>query len=394
MNSDDGYTIYCSKCGAEMNSNSRYCMKCGNLNYEHEANKNMRRFMPKRRKKYQVGSGMHFSNPDTSNNKDLRMSVSTRTGNKTFCFLLNFGIYIALIVLGFLVSTGLSLDLETIGTSAFPKFAIYVSLFFLYTYALELIFMKCNRAWWEALIPFYNYLVLGDIVFENKWIGALFFIPGVNVIFLCVCFYKLGKSFHVKEVLCAILPILYIPILGFGSCIYNGYLYVSSDSQRETEKEYQYRKIFLFTIMLFLLLGFGFIFMNEMTRTDGKKSFIDGYYFTYASHSIVSKVEKKIANGDVNCKYSNYSETSGVYYFSFGSVGEKTFLLLYDIREPIKGYVKVDNTSGESKIYVSLSDGTFGFRETLADEVGPSSLEEYKKVEYVSRDMNTCKFVE
>ncbi len=394
MNGDEGYTIYCSKCGAEMNSNSRYCMKCGNLNYEHEANKGMRRFMPKKRKKYQVGSGMHFSNSDTSNNKNLRMSVSTKTGNKTFCFLLNFGIYIALIVLSFIASTGLSLELDTIMASAFPKFAVAFSLFFLYIYAFELIFMKCNRAWWEALIPFYNYLVLGEIVFENKWIGALFFIPGVNVIFLCVTFYKLGESFNVNKVLCAILPIIYLPILGFGSSLYNGYMYVSSDSQRETEKEYQYRKIFFFSILGFLIIGLVFLFMNSFSRTDGKKSFIDGYYFTYASHSIVSEVEKKIANGDVNCKYESYDEKSGVYYFSFGSVGERTFLLLYSMREPIKGYVKVDNTSGESKVYVSLSDGTFGFRETLAEEVGPDSLEEYKNVEYISREMNTCKFVE
>ena len=39
---DKGYIIYCSRCGAEMNSNSRYCMKCGNLNYNHSANANMK----------------------------------------------------------------------------------------------------------------------------------------------------------------------------------------------------------------------------------------------------------------------------------------------------------------------------------------------------------------
>ena len=51
MNDDGGFTIYCSRCGAEMSSNSRYCMKCGNLNYDHEANKNMRRYKPKKEKK-------------------------------------------------------------------------------------------------------------------------------------------------------------------------------------------------------------------------------------------------------------------------------------------------------------------------------------------------------
>ena len=39
MNDEQGSTIYCSRCGAEMKSTSRYCMKCGNLNYDHEDNK-------------------------------------------------------------------------------------------------------------------------------------------------------------------------------------------------------------------------------------------------------------------------------------------------------------------------------------------------------------------
>ena len=40
---DDGYTVFCARCGAEMNSNSRYCMKCGYLNPDHEANKCQRK---------------------------------------------------------------------------------------------------------------------------------------------------------------------------------------------------------------------------------------------------------------------------------------------------------------------------------------------------------------
>ena len=394
MNNDEGYTIYCSKCGAEMNSNSRYCMKCGNLNYDHEANKGMRRFMPKKRKKYQVGSGMHFSNAETSNNKNLRMSVSTKTGNKTLCFVANYGIYLILMILSFIASNGLSFDLDIIAASFFPKFAVSVSFLFLYTYSLELIFMKCNRSWWEALIPFYNYLVLGDIVFENKWIGVLFFIPGVNIIFLCVTFYKLGKAFDANAILCALLPIIYIPVLGFGSRVYNGYMYVSSDSQRVLEKEYQQRKIFFFTLLLFLLLGFMFMFLSSMTRSDGKKTSLDGYYFTFASHRIVSKIEKKIENKDFNCKYEKYDPSEGIYYYTFVDLSDHVYLPLSYMRDSIKGYVKVDNTGGEHKIYVSLSDGTFGFRETLVDDIKPAIIEEYKNVEYITREKNTCNFVE
>ena len=50
MNTDENVPIvYCSRCGAEMKSNSRYCMKCGNLNYEHGANEQMRKYCRKKK---------------------------------------------------------------------------------------------------------------------------------------------------------------------------------------------------------------------------------------------------------------------------------------------------------------------------------------------------------
>ena len=57
MNEDKGEIIYCSRCGAEVNSKSRYCMKCGNLNYNHDANENMRPYIQQDSKPYEVGSG-------------------------------------------------------------------------------------------------------------------------------------------------------------------------------------------------------------------------------------------------------------------------------------------------------------------------------------------------
>ena len=70
--------IYCSRCGAEMSDNSRYCMKCGNLNYNHEANKGMRPFIENQADEtYQVGSGkLAFQNSNDT-------SVHTMVGNNS-----------------------------------------------------------------------------------------------------------------------------------------------------------------------------------------------------------------------------------------------------------------------------------------------------------------------
>ena len=39
--------IYCSKCGAPMKEDARYCMKCGTLNYDHPDNQYMKKYMDK-----------------------------------------------------------------------------------------------------------------------------------------------------------------------------------------------------------------------------------------------------------------------------------------------------------------------------------------------------------
>jgi hypothetical protein len=64
MDNENDYKTYCSRCGAEMDVNSRYCMKCGNLNYSHEANESMRDIMQVQEQTYQIGSGQFIVNND------------------------------------------------------------------------------------------------------------------------------------------------------------------------------------------------------------------------------------------------------------------------------------------------------------------------------------------
>ena len=47
---DDNKKIFCSVCGAEMLMSSRYCMKCGALNYDHPSNDSMKKYIKKKRK--------------------------------------------------------------------------------------------------------------------------------------------------------------------------------------------------------------------------------------------------------------------------------------------------------------------------------------------------------
>ena len=88
---DDGYTIFCGRCGAEMNSNSRYCMKCGYLNPEHEANQSMQKFMPKE-EAHRVGEQSFVAQNEVSTQPVI--GLANNSGNHVACFLVNLFCYL------------------------------------------------------------------------------------------------------------------------------------------------------------------------------------------------------------------------------------------------------------------------------------------------------------
>jgi len=110
MNQD--YKIYCPKCGSEMNSNSRYCMKCGFLNANNEANQNMQAYIPTvQNTSYQIGSGQVIN----QNPNQITTAIASNTGNATLCFIINFLIYVGILGFGFIYSMrGLDINFDNI----------------------------------------------------------------------------------------------------------------------------------------------------------------------------------------------------------------------------------------------------------------------------------------
>jgi hypothetical protein len=85
------------------------------------------------------------------------------------------------------------------------------------------VFDKAGQPGWAAIIPFYNCYILLKIVSRPGWWLILFFIPVVNFVIsifvdidLAKCFGK-GTAFAVGLIF---LPIVFIPILAFGSAQY------------------------------------------------------------------------------------------------------------------------------------------------------------------------------
>ena len=394
MNDNNEFKMICSRCGAEMKSNSRYCMKCGNLNYDHEANQGMKDYMKAgATETYQVGSGKFIVDNNTGSNKNqLITSVANNTGNRAICFLVNFLAYIVVMALGFYASVkDMPLSIDLIINSYFPYICMGVSFIFLYIYSIQLIFIKCNKRWWSALVPIYSNMVFGEIVFNNKLLGLLTLIPILGQIITLVMIYLLARKFNYKGILVILLLLIFPIIIGFGSHLYENHIFVDDDSNKSVERDYKYRKIFLIFSIPFLIIGFVLVFrLNLSFVKEGGKA-VNDYYFVIASKKTVNKVKGLVNNGYISCPDSDYKKNSGVYYLYFADIGKFVWLPFYHMRDVISGYVKIDNTSGSSKYYISIGDGNFGFKETLIDKVNKDTVVEYKDIPVLGSDTyNLC----
>jgi hypothetical protein len=91
------------------------------------------------------------------------------------------------------------------------------------------VFEKAGKPGWAAIIPFYNIIVLLEVVGKPWWWLLLIFIPCLNVIFILIGWVMinnlLSKSFGqgVGFTLgLMFLGFIFVPILGFGSYTYLG----------------------------------------------------------------------------------------------------------------------------------------------------------------------------
>ena len=97
-----------------------------------------------------------------------------------------------------------------------------VVVLFLFT-AMWKMFTKAGKPGWACIIPIYNLVVLIEITGKPLWWIVLLFIPFVNFVVAILINLALaerfgkGGGFAVGLIL---LPIIFIPILGFGSATY------------------------------------------------------------------------------------------------------------------------------------------------------------------------------
>ncbi len=87
------------------------------------------------------------------------------------------------------------------------------------------IFTKAGQPGWASIIPFYNYYVLFEIAWGNGLLFLLMLIPVANFVIMIILWVKLSQSFGYSAAFAIgllFLPIIFLPILAFGSSRYIG----------------------------------------------------------------------------------------------------------------------------------------------------------------------------
>ena len=254
--------------------------------------------------------------------------------------------------------------------SSFPFALLVLSSMFFLIYANCLMFMKFNRPWWASFIPIYNYVVIADVLYCKSWIGFLTLIPGIGFLVVIILFYQLAKKFKISSLGMILFPFIYIPMIGYGNFLFDDYVFVTSDGDDHVlEKEYKCKKIFLFFTVGLFLVGCVFTFLHFFTDSEGNFELSSNSYYTFAAKQFASKVEKKIEKNDIYCSNEDYSSETGIYYFYYRDISDAVYLPFSSVFNTIGGYVKVDNSMGEHKVFVSISDGSKGFSEILLEDI-------------------------
>jgi hypothetical protein len=183
---------------------------------------------------------------------------------------------------------------------------VFVMFFMLGMFALLLlvivatwkVYQKAGRQGWASVVPFYNSVVMLDIIGEPYWWVVLLLVPFVNIVILIIiarrlaaCFGR-GAGFTLGLIF---LPFIFYPILAFGSAQYSA-AYPSAPLMGERVKWALIAGLFFLLVEMFsMIIGLtGDVRPAQLTIIGGTSSgyATDGNY-VYYNDSAIDKADAK-----------------------------------------------------------------------------------------------------
>ena len=112
----------------------------------------------------------------------------------------------------------------TAGAVAGGIMFVYIAVLILCIVSLWKVFSKAGQPGWASIVPIYNVLVLLKVAGKPGWWFLLFLIPLVNFVIAIIVTLALAERFGKGAgfgVGLLLLPIVFLPMLAFGSATYS-----------------------------------------------------------------------------------------------------------------------------------------------------------------------------
>lgn len=378
--------MICPRCGAEMDSKQRYCMKCGALNYDHPDNQKM--------KTYITPEEFDKANQDYNDPKKHEVDTvefagrtyETKTKNKKGFIDTKSAILLLLlftIILGGLAYFWLNYSLSFL-------FVVCI-IYFIVTFFIivnSAIYMKGGYSGFTPLIPFYSQYAYFDIAVGNGWKFLFLLIPIFGEIYALYANYRLGRVFGKSGWLTLFFPFVMLPIIAIDDrAVYEGNgekypQFVTSGKRRNAQIP-----AFVYSILFFLVfLGFAFTPTAYICRE---------IFYVLDVSSFVNTVNTDVVDGIYNCDGNMITEKDGEYYIPFSNASDLTMYSFLPIRSSmnggkLKGYIRVVKKKNNYQYFVTLTDGEYGFDNVDSKLLHMSEIEKMDSVQ-MPEDVNTCK---
>ena len=306
--------MVCPRCGAELNSKQRYCMKCGALNYEHPDNQKLKQYITEKEledanQEYQKS----VNDPTKTIEIGGKVFFDTPEGNKKTTYVDTR----AMLVLLFVITLGLAGIYYFVFPYSLTMTICLCLLFFVLGFIILTnisLYMKGGYSGFTPFIPFYGQYAYFDIVFGNGWLFLISLIPVVGIIYFLYSLYKLGKVFGKSGKLTLFLPFILLPIIAFSDrAVYTGpskkyKLYLEKGKKRNTVVP-----AFVCSFLILLLfVGFTQISFSKNVATLFTQKDID---------RITNSVKQDISDGLYYCNDEVLSQ-DGKYYIEVDNISD------------------------------------------------------------------------
>ena len=102
---------------------------------------------------------------------------------------------------------------------------IYLAIILLVFVSMWKVFSKAGQPGWACIIPIFNFYIMLKVAGKPGWWLLLMFVPIVNIVISIIVYLGIAEGFNKGAgfgIGLAFLPMIFFPILAFGSAQYSG----------------------------------------------------------------------------------------------------------------------------------------------------------------------------